>query len=196
MDLKILGVDLAAKGKNPTGICVMEGSKCILQTSFSDSDILRKVIENSPILIAVDAPLTLGERVCDKLLKKYGVMPLSLKSIYSLAVRAIKIVEKINKLINCKIIEVFPTGTAKVLGVYDKLQYNKIENLKTKLYVSFLKHPTKDELDAFLASLTGFLAINGLTEEIGDEKGKITFPKVNSVVEIIKLVREMNFVLS
>jgi len=196
MDLKILGVDLAAKENNPTGICIMEGSKCILQTSYSDSDILRKVIENSPILIAVDAPLTLGERVCDKLLKKYGVMPLNLKSIHSLAVRAINIVEKINKLINCKIIEVFPTGTAKVLGVYDRLQYNKIENLKTKLQVSFLKHPTKDELDAFLASLTGFLAINGLTEEIGDEKGKITFPKVNSVVEIIKLVKEMNFVLS
>jgi hypothetical protein len=36
----------------------------------------------------------------------------------------------------------------------------------------------RDELDAITAAFTGFLHLQGKTEEVGDDEGKIAIPKV------------------
>ncbi|MDH7517392.1 MAG: DUF429 domain-containing protein [Candidatus Thermoplasmatota archaeon] len=168
---KILGVDIAGKDSNPTGICTMINSKvkcCIL---YSDEEILKIIDELKPDIIAIDAPVMEGEprvRKADRLLKKYGAFPPSLPSMRSLTMRGSKLAVQLK---TCyKVIEVFPTATAKILNVYNK-------NYKETIKKLGIKAGNKHELDAYLCALTAKLFLEKKTVEIGDETGKIVVPK-------------------
>jgi len=77
------------------------------------------------------------------------------------------------------VIEVFPTGSAKILGIYSR----DIEVMKNGLLNFGLVFEnsisTKDEVDALLAALTGLLHLHELTEDVGDKEGVVTCPKAN-----------------
>ena len=46
IDLKILGIDLAGKSKNPTGICIFKDNDIIFKTVNYDKEILEKGLSN------------------------------------------------------------------------------------------------------------------------------------------------------
>jgi len=176
--MKIVGIDLAGNPKNDTGFCVMsvkEDEKNVhVSILYADDEIIEKVKEIDPDLIAIDAPLTYcGEnRACDEELHKYGALPVTLRGMVVLA-------EKLREL-DLEVIEVFSTATAKILGHYnkrDRLMQKKLINsgIRGDVDRRFL---TKDELDAVFASITAFLHLNGSTVEVGGEDGKIIIPKV------------------
>lgn len=192
MEKIVIGLDLAGNPKNPTGFCVLHNSIGKVKILKTDEEILERIFETNPEVVAIDSPLSLEDRICDRLLKKYGVMPVKLKSIYNLGTRAIHLVEKILTKIDTKIIEVFPTGTAKILGVYSKNYKEKQNLIKDKLSIRFKEDLTKDELDSVLCALTGLLYMSNLTQDLGDEKGKITIPlEKNTETTIIK-IQSMN----
>ncbi|MEF8848145.1 MAG: DUF429 domain-containing protein [Candidatus Thermoplasmatota archaeon] len=169
---KILGLDLAAKEKNPTGIYFKKERKIVVKTIFSNTEIIEKIDVFKPDIIAIDAPIIKGKikvRKADRALKKYGAMPPTMHSIKKLAIRGTKIAETLEKQ-GYKVIEVLPTATAKILGTYDKDYRKTAEKIG-------IKPKNKHELDAYLCFLTAKKHLQNKTETIGDKEGKIIVPK-------------------
>lgn len=169
--MKILGIDLAGKTTNPTGICLLNNDTLDFKTVFSDEQILEILSIFKPDIIAIDAPIMSGKprnRKADKLLKKYKALSPSMPTMKSLTIRGSKLATKLVS--QFKVIEVFPTATAKILRIYSK-NYRKIVS-KLEINVK-----NKHELDAYLCCLTAKMFLEGKTNEIGDEAGKIVVPK-------------------
>lgn len=178
----VVGIDLAGKEKNPTGFCILKDKNvktCIL---YKNDEITEKCDEISPKVIAIDAPLTLiKSRICDRICKKYGAMPLSMKGIQMLAVRGVGLSEVL-KIKGYEVIEVFPTGTAKVLGMYSKdRKYIKEEIVKRRYYGDVKKEISRDEVDAILSAITACMYLNGMTIPVGDDDGVINLPSEEGV---------------
>ncbi|KAA0004319.1 MAG: DUF429 domain-containing protein [Thermoplasmata archaeon] len=176
-DMFSIGIDLAGKTCNPTGFCVLvEKNKEVmcLKTLYSDEEILKEIFFYPPVetIVAVDAPLMKNGipkmRMADKLLKKYGAMPPTMKSMICLSIRAYTLSKKLENM-RYKIIEVFPTATAKILGIYDKSYVKMSRILKVEV-------KNRHELDAYLCALTGKLFLEYKTTEVGDMEGKIIIP--------------------
>ena len=113
------GLDLAGKPENPSGFTIIKGNEFILhELIYSDNNILERLNSFQFQIIAVDAPLTIPPdliRECDNKMKRYGAMPLKLKSMEELGIRAISLIEYFSH--PPEIIEVFPTGTSKILKI-------------------------------------------------------------------------------
>ena len=181
--MKIVGIDLAGNPKNETGFCVLEANHdkfVSTEILYSDSEIINKLKEVNPEIIAIDAPLTFSgnNRRCDDLLREYGSLPVTLRGMVILANRGSELAKNLSK--KFKLIEVFSTATAKILGMYEKddnvVQKNLLNSgIKGDIEKKFL---VRDELDAIFAALTGYLYLNKETESIGDENGIIVIPRV------------------
>jgi len=170
INLKILGIDLAGKSKNPTGICILKDDDIILKTVFEDKEILDIAITLRPDIIAIDSPIISGKpriREADILLKKYKAFPPTLHGMIQLTMRGSKLAEQLSKY--SYVIEVFPTATEKILGLYNK-------NYKETAKILNVNVKSKHELDAYICCLTGKLFIEGKTEKVGNENGKIVIP--------------------
>ncbi len=157
------GLDLAAKEKNPSGVAIMEGHRIFTSTLYADSQILNFFLEKKVNIVAIDAPLTLNEeRYADKYLKRYGAMSLKIPSIKELAIRGLRMREKLEKA-GISVIEVFPTATAKILGFYQKKKMRMLP-----YFVDFEMENVKNEheVDAIIAAYTAYLQAKGLTVEI------------------------------
>ncbi|MCX7907962.1 MAG: DUF429 domain-containing protein [Ignavibacteria bacterium] len=189
--MRILGIDLAAKENNITGVCLMENFFCKVMTIHTDIEILSVVNEFKPKLLAVDAPLSLENRKCDIMLKKYGAMPLKVKSIRELAVRAINLVSEIKIDKRIKVIEVFPTATAKILRIYDKKFKSRLENLMNFVELDSKCLLSDDEFDAFMCSFTGLLFQKKLAIGVGDSFGKIYIPKEDKLSSCYELLKQI-----
>jgi len=164
----IVGIDLAAKEKNPTGICILKNPRqYMLETVYDDDKIFFYINEFKPEIVAIDAPLMESIRIrkADILLKKYGALPPTMAGMKELTKRAMRIVGKIKY----PVIEVFPTASAKILGVYSR-DYK--EMMKKLDIIAKNKH----EVDAYLSAYTAYLYLLGMADEIGD-KEKVIIPK-------------------
>jgi predicted nuclease with RNAse H fold len=169
--MNIVGVDLAAKQKNPTGICILN-QKIRLLTVYSDKDIINSIQENHPGLIALDAPLIkerIRVRTADRLLRRYGALPPTLPSMQPLVKRGVRIAD-IFVSQGFNVIEVLPTATAKIIGVYS-------QDYKMMAQKLGIQPRNEHEVDAYLAALTGLLKISNRVTEIGDDTGRIIIPK-------------------
>jgi len=171
--LKILGIDLAGKTKNPTGICILKDNDIILKTVKEDEEILEIVKTLKPDIIAIDTPIINGKpriRKADIILKKYRTFPPTLPGMITLTIRGSKLATELSNY--CRVIEVFPTASAKILGVYHK-------NYKETAEILDVKVKNKHELDAYICCLTGKMYLKKKTVSIGDEEGKIIIPENN-----------------
>ncbi len=188
----IIGIDLAAKGKNKTGISIFSNSTNILKIAYSNEEILNEVRIHTPTIVAIDAPLSFGNRACDKNLKHLGVMPLKLPSMVLLAKRAIYLVEKIKETNKITIIEVFPTGTSKILNLYSKNVKEYKNNIQKMFGINLPTKINKHLVDAFIASITGLLFQAKMTCSIGDENGTIVIPNREFLDKILDILRNLN----
>lgn len=154
--MKILGIDLAGKEKNETGICLLTEKGSSAKIVFSDNEILEEVEKTKPDLIAIDAPFSFPTqgyfRDSDILLKRSGFKPLSplFPGMKPLVKRAIKLVNILSK--KYRVIEVFPSATEKILELEKK------------------KRANPHEYDALLCALTGKYYLEGKYNAIGKEK--------------------------
>lgn len=153
---KILGIDLASKEKNKTGICYKDK---ILEFKivYSNEEILEIIKNIKPNIVVIDAPLSKEKipfRDCELELLKRGFrpMPLSIKSILELANRGIFIKNEIKKICNSEIFETFPRAVEKILG----FNYSKFKN--------YFK--SKHIYDAWLCYLAGLYYYIGKYENL------------------------------
>ncbi|MEM4733949.1 MAG: DUF429 domain-containing protein [Candidatus Bathyarchaeia archaeon] len=181
----LIGIDLAGKPKNPTGIALWKQKTIKAHLTHTDDEILAYIKNFKPSIVAIDAPLKLPKvgilRNADRemIRKGYRVFPPTLPAMKGLTLRAIRLNELLRKE-GFKILEVHPTSTRKALGIPPK-DWGKIQTvlksigLKGDIQVRIL---TPHEIDAITAALTAYLHIRGETETIGDEEeGFISVPK-------------------
>ena len=169
--MRILGIDLAGKTKNPTGICILKEWDIILKTIYEDKEILEIANSLKPDVVAIDAPILKGEtkiRKADVMLKKYRALPVTLPGMTTLAMRGTKLAAQLSKYY--QVIEVFPTATMKILGFYHKNYKDIARFLKINV-------ENKHELDAYICCLTGKMFLEGKTIAVGDHNGEIIVPK-------------------
>jgi len=181
----IIGIDLAGRPENPTGWAVWKKGKVKTSLIYTDTQILEGITNNSPEIIAIDAPFSLPKsgilRRADKemIRRGYRVFPPSLPAMKKLTMRAIKL----NKLIaekGYKTIEVHPSSTCKALNIPAK-DWRKIQTLLTQIGLEGdlkVRKLTAHEIDAVTAALTAHFYMKSQTEALGDEEeGYIMIPK-------------------
>jgi uncharacterized protein len=193
MKMRILGIDLAGKDENETGICILDGDKFILSTIHYDTEILKLADKLEPSLIVIDAPLSLPKGRCclekecicavgghfrqaERDIRRYGrVLPLTFKGMKMLTLRGIKISLLLKQKFD--VIESHPRTTQKLLGYNDPLScLSKFFRIPTNV--------TMHELDAGLLGLTGFLYLEKQCIELGDpEEGLIIVPNAKKCIE-------------
>jgi len=192
-DFLIAGIDLAGVPHRPTGWCVLKGLKARTGLLYSDEEILRRVRENKPDLIAIDAPLTLPPgrksmeertgshfRPCDEELRRRKIrfFPITLGPMRGLTERGIRL-RKILEKEGFRVVEIYPGGAQDVWriprarndlpGLRRGLGHLGAKGLKTE--------STDHELDAVTGALVGRLFLQGEAEVYGDFKsGAIIMP--------------------
>jgi len=55
----IVGLDLAGVENRPTGFCTLKDMKAETSLMYKDKEILGKIKESRPAVVAIDAPLSL-----------------------------------------------------------------------------------------------------------------------------------------
>ncbi len=179
--LRVLGIDLAGSPKRPTGWLYLGGDRVEWGTVYLDEEIISLVEGFSPMVAAIDSPLTLPrhgyDRVVDKLMRKRGlrVLPPLFGGMAMLTRRGVRLAKTIRG-IGVKVIEVHPSSTAKRLGVERSL-----EGLLTVLgrlgYRADLKGASIHEIDAGFAAVTGLLFLRGDYEAVKAVDGCIIIPR-------------------
>jgi len=61
-----MGKDLATKPENPTGVTVLQNKLMKASLVFTDSEILEKIGDSNPALVAIDGPLGFPDRDSEK----------------------------------------------------------------------------------------------------------------------------------
>lgn len=154
----ICGIDLAGTASRPTGVCMLAGNTQFF-TVYTDSEILSLLHDTTPLLVAVDAPLSFrGEpfRDGDKELRKhYPILPLTFRGMQSLTQRAIALVS----VIPFPVIEVYPHASRKILSISEK------EDLLP--YGITTLPSTPHQLDAAVCALTGKYYLHGKYKTYG-----------------------------
>lgn len=208
--IKIMGIDLSAKTENDTGITIIHHNKLFFKTVFSDEEILTEIINEGPVVVAIDAPLSLPKGRCclekeckcsirghfrhsDKKMRKFGgVLPLTFYGMKLLTHRGIQLKKSIKTVmgnnLKLKIIETHPRTSGKIMGLGQDKQttFNALNNF-------FLVNKKADELtnheiDSALAALTGVYYIFEKFKELGDpSEGTIIIPETE-----INFDRDMN----
>ena len=190
--MSVIGLDLAGVENRPSGFCVLEKMKtetCLLHT---DKEILQRIKEINPKVIAIDAPLSLPKgrksieerthvhlRKCDRELLKRRIkfFPITLGPMRSLTKRGIRLKKILEK--NFRVIEVYPGGAQDVLQIPRKQK--GLDNLRKgleKLGIKGLnKNMTDHELDAITCAIVGKLFLEKKSETLGDPNNGIVMPK-------------------
>ena len=171
--MKIVGIDLAAKETNPTGLAILDDSNLKTLILYTDKQILQKIFDFRPSLVGIDAPITKQKgpwRPAEKELLKRGFrpLPLNLKSMRELSRRAYRLTKKIESE-RIEVIETFHQAIRKILKV-EKI--DDLKKFKFRLSVGKSKH----ELDACLIAITCHLYLIEKTESLGIQE-KIIIPK-------------------
>lgn len=192
----VVGIDLAGSPKRMTGVCAMRGTSIVSCCYvFEDKEILAFVEAVRPVLVTIDAPLTLppgrrslddrnGEhfRPCDRLLMQRGIkfFPITLGPMRMLTTRGISLRKKLQRR-GIPALEMYPGGAQDILGIPRK-QYGlgKLRRGLEKLGISGITPDANgDELDAITGAYVGVLFDRGRAELLGDERtGGILLPFV------------------
>jgi len=159
---------------------------------YTNEEIVRKIEESKPKVIAIDAPLSLPTgrksieqrtnvhlRECDKELLKRGIkfFPVTLGPMRKLTSRGITLREILeNK--HFKVIEVYPGGAQDILKIPRKQQgLRRLRAGLEELGIKGLNDEMNDhELDAVTCALVGKLFLEGKTIIYGTREQAIVMP--------------------
>jgi len=180
----VIGIDLSAVPKNPTGWALWKNKVISIGHLYKNEEILKHLTNFEPTLVAIDAPLSLPKkgamRKADREMYRLGypVFPPRFPAMEKLTLRAMKITQEITK-DDLDVIEVHPTSTRKALKMPAK-DWKKIQNIFARMGLEGdlkTRALTPHEIDAATAALTGYLYLQGKIELIGnEEEGYIVVP--------------------
>ncbi|RLI63469.1 MAG: DUF429 domain-containing protein [Candidatus Asgardarchaeum californiense] len=175
--MNVVGIDLAVYERNPSGICIIKNKdentlfvKTLLL--YTDDEIIDFVSKQIADVVAIDAPLTMpikgASREIYGLMRKKGMraFPELFGFMKKLTERGIRLASAVKKY-NIQVIEIHPRSSLFNMNVSRK-----------DLFAAFpwLKNLTKDEIDAFVAAVTGLAYLLNEYEELSGIDGSIIFP--------------------
>jgi len=191
--MSIVGLDLAGVESRPTGFCTLKGLMVETFLLYTNQEIVRKVEESKPKLIAIDAPLSLPAgrksieqrtevhlRECDKELLKRGIkfFPITLGPMRKLTNRGIAL-RKILESMHFNVIEVYPGGAQDILRIPRKQR--GLRRLRAGLEKAGIKglhdRMSDHELDAVTCALVGKLFLEHRTITYGTREQAIIMPR-------------------
>jgi predicted nuclease with RNAse H fold len=191
--MSIVGLDLAGVESRPTGFCILADMKAETSLVYSDKEILVKIRESNPQVVAIDAPLSLPPernsieertsihlRESDRELLRRGIrfFPVTLGPMRKLTERGINL-RRVLETENFIAMEVYPGGTQDVIGIPRKQK--GLEKLKAgleNLGIKGLNSQMSDhELDAVTCAYVGKLFLEGKAVIYGDPNQGIVMPK-------------------
>jgi len=191
--LTVFGVDLAGVPHRPTGVCLLRGLEAKTALLYSDKDILDVIEKEKPILVTMDAPLSLppgresiqqrnGQhfRTCDLELRRRKIpfFPITLGPMRVLTERGMALKKKIEQM-GIQALEIYPGGAQDIWKI--PRAKRDLEGLGVGLKRLGIKgldrnHSTH-ELDAVAAAFVGILFLEGKAEVFGDfSSGAILMP--------------------
>jgi predicted nuclease with RNAse H fold len=196
----IVGLDLAGVETRPTGFCLLAGVKAETCLLYTNEEILKKIGESAPQVIAIDAPLSLppGRKTIEdrsgvhlresdrELLKKrIKFFPITLGPMRKLTERGIYL-RRVLESKNFRAIEVYPGGAQDVLEIPRKQKgLDKLKAGLEKLGIEALKDGLSDhELDAVTCAFVGKLFLEGKSTIHGEQEQGIVMPKAEKSREI------------
>ena len=191
--MSIVGLDLAGVESRPTGFCILGDMKAETALVYTDGEILAKIRESNPRVVAIDAPLSLPPgrksieertdvhlRESDRELLKRGIrfFPVTLGPMRKLTERGISL-KRILEAEHFTVIEAYPGGAQDVLGISRKQK--GLDNPKAglgNLGIEGLNNQMSDhELDAVTCAYVGKLFLEGHAVTYGDSNDGIIMPK-------------------
>jgi len=191
--MSIFGLDLAGVESRPTGFCILRDMKAETSLVYSDEEILSKIRKIKPLVVAIDAPLSLPPgrksleertaahlRESDRELLKRGIkfFPVTLGPMRKLTERGISL-KRILEAEHFVVIEAYPGGAQDVLGIPRKQK--GLGNLKAgleNLGIEGLNSQMSDhELDAVTCAYVGKIFLEGQAVTYGDPTDEIVMPK-------------------
>jgi len=180
--MRVMGLDLAGKPQNPSGVALVEGKTVRTFLVWEDSEV-EGVCEGERVgLVAMDAPLSLPRngslRPSDLALIRMGfrVFPPLFSGMRCLTLRAISLARRLREG-GTRVIEVHPLTSGKILfGTSRREEWaRQLARRGWEVKGGGGKH----ELDACLSALTGLLHLRGKTREVGKGRGRIVIPSVS-----------------
>ncbi len=191
--LVVVGIDLSAEDRRPSGICILEDKDATTRLLGADAEIVDLVVQSGPQVVAVDAPLTrpIGRkrmddrgtvhlRACDRALleRKIRFLPITLGGMRKLTERGIRLRKRLERL-GFRVIEVYPGGAQDVMGIPRKQR--DLEGLREGLERLGIRgisaDASDDELDAVTCAWVGRLFLLGQAELLGTRReGLIVMP--------------------
>jgi predicted nuclease with RNAse H fold len=191
--MSVIGLDLAGVENRPTGLCILKDMRAETSLAYTDEEILKRTEDVRPIMVAIDAPLSLPAgresieqrtsvhlRECDKELLRRGIkfFPVTLGPMRKLTSRGISLRRNLEAK-RFRVIEVYPGGAQDVLGIPRKQQ--GLERLRAgleKVGVRGLSNRMSGhELDAVTCALVGKLFLEGKGVTYGTSEEAIVMPK-------------------
>ncbi len=172
-----IGLDLAGIERRPSGIAILKKSEIIINTIYSDKEIITRILESKPIVVAIDAPLTLPLtskiREVDRLMRKIGykVLPPGFPGMLKLTIRGIKL-RKILEKKGIQVIEIHPFSIIKALGFNNRSDFIKWISNKFKIYGILNIHT----IDSIAAAYVALLHHYGKTFYVKAYDGFIVMP--------------------
>ncbi len=189
----IVGLDLAGVESRPTGFCTLKDMEAETFLAYTDTEILEKIREIRPAIIAIDAPLSLPPgrksleersdvhlRECDRelLKRKIKFFPITLGPMRKLTTRGINL-RRTLEAEGFVAVEAYPGGAQDILGIPRKQK--GLEKLKAGLDglgIKGLKSQVSDhELDAVTCAYVGKLFLEGKAVIYGAPHDGIVMPK-------------------
>jgi hypothetical protein len=190
--MSIVGLDLAGVETRPTGFCVLKNMNVKTCAVYEDKEIIERIRETKPRIVAIDAPLSLPAgrksidqrtathlRECDKelLRRRIKFFPVTLGPMRKLTSRGIRLKEILESA-HFKVIEVYPGGAQDILGIPRKQQgLDKLRSGLKKLQIKGIANTVSaDELDAITCAYVGKLYLEGKTLTYGTDDQTIIMP--------------------
>lgn len=191
-NMSVVGLDLAGVETRPTGFCLLRDMKAETFLIYEDLEIIKKIEETNPAIVAVDAPLSLPPgrksidersnihlRECDKELRRRRIrfFPVTLGPMRKLTARGIKLRRTLEDK-HFRVIEVYPGGAQDVLGIPRKQEgLDKLGKGLKKLGIKGkYATTTADELDAVTCAYVGRLYLQGKAVIYGTVDQAIVMP--------------------
>lgn len=200
----VVGIDLAGSPKRPTGLCVLRNLIAETHVVSSDDEILDFVREARPVLIPIDAPLSLpngrrtihdraGEhlRECDRALLRRGIrfFPVTLGPMRMLTERGLALKKRLTAM-GYQTVECYPGAAQDLWGIprQHRDRLGLLSGLRKLGLRGLKKTATSDELDAATAALTGRWFLLGQGLMLGGNSG-ILIPAVDGLKVSARVAR-------
>ena len=193
----VVGLDLAGSPTRSTGFCVMRDARRVeTEVLHDDEEILAAVRRSRPVLVSIDAPLSLPRgrrsleipgpphlRACDRelLRRRIRFFPVTLGPMRLLTARGMRLKERLEQE-GFPVVESYPGAAQDIVGLPRK--GGGVDRLRRALLGRGFwgtigrRVTTHDELDAVLCAWVGRLYVQGRAEVIGDpSEGVMILPR-------------------